>query len=246
MSDQIDHLSVSQLNEYLGCSQQYFYHRIAELEPIDTPSALVVGSAIHSAIEHYHLMGTNGVEVKCTELVQLFEQYLKDEEEARPVNYGKSNRDEQVQGGSLWLGAFLDGQEGTEERVLHIEKAFELLLPGLAVPIVGRVDAVMEDHEGNIIVVDYKTAATKPSVSDINSNPQMTLYGIWAKQNWKNRNTGLRMDYIIKSKKTPAFLQYDTARSELQEYKLTLLFKKVHNHILMLRAEVIDPLPQPS
>ena len=245
MSDQINHLSISQLNEYLGCSQQYFYHRIAELEPIDTPSALVVGSAIHSAIEHYHIMKGKGVVVELPELTQLFEQYLKDEEEVRPVNYGKSNQDEQLKGSALWLEAFLEGQDGSE-RAMLIEEGFELMLPGLVIPVVGRVDAVMEDQNGNIIVVDYKTAATKPSISDIHANLQMTLYGMWAKQKWPNRNISLRMDYIIKSKRTPSFMKYTTERSERQEQELTLLFRKVYNHVNMLRADVIDPLPVSS
>lgn len=185
------------------------------------------------------------LEAKHEELISIVETILKDEEEIRPLNYGKSSREEQLDLSSTWLQAFLNGQN-KEEKVLAVEKSFEILLPGLAVPIVGRVDAVMEDKSGDIIIVDYKTASTRPSQGDIDTNLQMTLYGLWGKLNWPNRDIKLRMDYIIKSKRTPVFIPYETGRTDLHETELVQLFCKVYNHICMLRAEVIDPLPVTS
>jgi putative RecB family exonuclease len=241
----IDHLSVSQVNEYLGCSQQYFYHRIAELEPIDTPGALTLGSAIHCAIEHFNVLKSEGVSVGHGELVQIVEKVMTDEVEFRKINFGRSNLDENLSLCPGMLQAFLEGND-KEERVLAVEEKFELNLPGLAVPVQGRVDAVVEDHSGAITIVDYKTAATRPTQIDADHNLQMTLYGIWGKQRWPDRDIHLRMDYLIKSKRNPAFIRFGTARKELHELELTQLFRKVYNHICMLRSEVIDPLPVAS
>ena len=245
MSEKIDHLSVSQVNEYLGCSQQYYFHRIAELEPYDTPSALVVGSAIHAAIEHFNVLKRDGTTASLQEMQQVFEHVLREEEKApKPVNYGSSCLEEQVSLGGPWLQAFLEVQSPLE-KVKTVEESFEITLPGLAIPVVGRVDAVLEDPE-SIIVVDYKTAATKPSISDVEANLQMTLYGIWAKRRWPNREIKLRMDYVVKAKRSPTCVQVLTSRTAMDEQRCVLLFQKVYNHIQMLRAEVIDPLPVPS
>ena len=74
----------------------------------------------------------------------------------------------------------------------------------------------------------------------------MTLYGLWAKKQYPGKSTRLRMDYLIKSKRTPSLQKYETNRTEVQEQALAMLFAKVYNHISMLRAEVIDPLPVAS
>ena len=245
MKDEIHHLSISQINEYLGCSQQYFYHRITELEPCDVSSALVVGSAIHSAIEHFNILKKEGVTTGLTEMEALFRQCILNDEEDQSVNYGRASREEVFKLAPIWLQAFLDTQN-EKERVLRVEDSFEIMLPGLPVPVVGRVDAVLEDEEGAVVVVDYKTASAKPSSSDISSNLQMTLYGIWAKRAFPNSQIKLRMDYLIKSKRIPSFMKMPTTRTEIQEQALAMLFTKVYNHISMLRAEVIDPLPVSS
>jgi len=242
MSNKIDHLSISQINEYLGCSQQYFYHRVAKLDQYDTPSALVVGSAIHEAIEEFNLQKKQGVKVELSGMVHIFSQYLLKAGKAGPVNYGKSSIEEQIRLSEIWLAAFLNEQVEQEE-VVSIEESFELFLPGLSIPVVGRVDAVVQNEPDSITVIDYKTAASKPSQTDIDSNQQMTLYGIWARQRWPQKRIKVRMDYLIKSKRTPSFIRYETSRTNRDEQRLAMLFQKVYNHILMLKADVIDPLP---
>lgn len=242
MKDKIDHLSVSQVNEYLGCSQQYYYHRIAKLEACDVSSSLVAGSAFHAAAEYFNVLKKKGIKASLSEMTELFRQYVSVEEKESIVNWGKGCRNDLLLEGERWLESFLEAQD-KKAHVVKVEERFEIMLPGIPVPIVGRVDVVLEDHEGDICVVDYKTASTKPSEYDIENNLQMTLYGLWAKRVFPNRQIKLRMDYLVKSKRCPKFLSFETSRSEFQEQSLCVLFRKVYNHIAMLRAEVIDPLP---
>ena len=245
MKDEIDHLSISQVNEYLGCSQQYYYHRIAQLEPCDTSSSLVVGSAFHSAVEHFNILKREGVDIALHEMNALFQQCILNDEKVESINWGKTNRHDVFQEGERWIQAFLDAQD-PNERILSVEESFELMLPGLPVPVVGRIDAVIEDSEGAVCVIDYKTASSRPSDNDIAGNLQMTLYGLWAKRHFPDREIKLRLDYLIKSKRAPSLQKYQTSRTEIQEQALAMLFRKVYNHISMLRVEVIDPLPVAS
>lgn len=245
MKDEIDHLSVSQVNEYLGCSQQYFYHRIAELDPCDVSSSLVVGSAFHAALEHFNIMKKKRVQVNHSELSAVFEQYILDESKACDINWGKTSKENVLFEGGRWLQTFLE-TDNPKEKVLQVEESFELKLPEMPIPIVGRVDLVVEDEDGAVCVIDYKTASAKPSANDIASNLQMTLYGLWAKRRYPGRVINLRMDYLIKSKRAPSMQKYESVRTEIQEQALVMLFRKVYNHISMLRAEVIDPLPVAS
>lgn len=245
MSSEIDHLSISQINEFLGCSQHYFYHRIAEFDPCDVSSSLVIGSAFHSAIEHFNVMKIDGIEVGLSELNSVFQQCLLNDENEKVVNWGKTSREEVFREGEPWLEAFVNSQN-PDENVLIAEEAFEMNLPGIPVPVIGRVDAVLEDKNGDICVIDYKTAGARPSATDLSQNLQMTLYGIWAKQRFPNSEIKLRLDYLIKSKREPFLQKYEINRTEIQEQALSLLFKKVYNHISMLRADVIEPLPVAS
>ena len=85
MTTDIDHLSFSQINEFIGCSQQYYFHRITELEPMDVSSGLVVGSAYHAAIASFYDFMKKGSELDLSGMMQVFEQCLL-EDEAKQMN----------------------------------------------------------------------------------------------------------------------------------------------------------------
>lgn len=246
----IDHLSVSQINEYIGCSQQYFNHRIIEKDILDVSSNLIVGSAYHSAIEHYYEMKKSGVEIKLNEMLSVFEQVLKEDEEGKIINWGRSDCETEFKKAGLVLDKFLGNQENNE--VLSVEEMFRFEIDKIPVPMIGRTDLIEYDPKNkSVIVVDFKSSATKPTtsndpyvLSDIDSNFQMTLYQLMAKKKYPGKDIKLRMDYLIKSIKNPAYLKMKTLRTDQQEIEFTQVVKKVWNQIQMMRSGIIEPLPQ--
>ena len=249
MSADFDHISISQVNEWLGCQQQYFFHRIAEEKPIDVSSALIIGTAYHTAIQFYYEHRMKGENVIFPELHGVFEQALMEEQTEVEINWGRSNKNDQIEIAKNVFDAFLKGQ--SNNKVVSVEQMFRFDLEGLPIPIIGRTDLVeYDERDDSIIVVDFKSSATKPVQShepmvpsDLDANHQMTLYGMWAKHTYPGKRIKLRMDYLIKSKKNPAYLKLDTSRTKLQEESLSRIIKSTWNQIQMARGGVIEPLP---
>ena len=250
MSDEPDHISISQANEWLGCQLQFAYHRIEQTPPMDVSGSLVVGSAVHAAIEAHYKAKQASQSLDAKAMLEIFTDYLAAEENEHFVNF-KGTRDEEIQMARGLFEVFLEGQ--TDNKPIAIEEMFRLDIPGLPVPVLGRVDLIEEEAvTGDLIIVDFKTAAAKPSGSndnyvlgDIEASDQMTLYGIWGRQAYPGRRIRLRMDYLLKTKK-PALLRLETSRSQQQEQALQALLCRVWNQLELLRAKVIEPVAQRS
>jgi len=245
---QEDHISFSQINQWLGCQKQYWLQRVMKQEPVDVSSALIVGTAYHTAVEmFYKARMARDKPVSHMELISVFERVILEDEGKQVINWGRSNRDKEIEKADGVFQAFLDEEQ--ENEVIAVEKMFRLDIEGLP-PVIGRVDLVEQDKSGAIVIIDFKSAATKPSVSsdihvpgDVDSSHQMTLYQMWGKQNWPEQDIKLRMDYLIKSVRNPVFLPIKTTRSEEQEKQLVVLMKSVYEQIQMSKAGVINAVP---
>ena len=248
MKTDIDHLSYSQINQWLGCQSQYWYQRIEELKPMDISSSLIVGSAYHTTAEmYYNARMKNHKPVGLNEMIDVFEHILEEEDNEQRVNWGRSNLKDEVIKAEGCFKAFLEGQD--ESEIVAVEELFKLELDNLP-PIIGRIDLIERNKAGDIIIVDLKTAATKPSSSfdpfvlgDIDASHQMTLYKMWAQNEYPDENILLRMDYLIKSKKNPSFMKVFTERTQSEMVSLENLIRSVYNQIQMAQAGVINPLP---
>ena len=109
--------------------------------------------------------------------------------------------------------------------VMAIEEPFRFTIDNLPIPIVGVMDLVEEDDQGNIIITDFKTAAKSYSEDDVSKNPQLTLYHMASRYNgYGNRNIIMKLDCLIKTK-TPQFKRYYTARDSWDEMKAA---RKIH------------------
>ncbi len=250
MKDEIEHLSFSQINQWLGCQMQYWLSRVEKQTPIDLSANLIIGTAYHTAVEMFHrAKQKNEPTVQLDEMLAVFEQIILEEESENIVNWGTTNRTDEVKKAAGVFTAFLKDQENNPNTVFAVEDMFRLDLEGLP-PIIGRVDLIEQEPSGALVIIDYKSAATKPSVSsdtyvpsDVDASHQVTLYQIWGKQKFPKQVIKLRMDYLIKSAKTPVFLPITTKRSEEQEHHLIALMKSVYDQIQMAKAGVIEPVP---
>ena len=240
-----DHISISQLNEWLGCQQQYAFHRIENLPPIDLSGAMIFGSAVHTAIEAYYKGKILARNVSAEEMTHVFELYVHDVEQESIINW-KSTKEAELEKARKIFEVFLEGQ--SQNRPIEVEKIIRLDIEGLEVPLIGRIDLLEEDpYSGEIIIVDFKTAAAKPSlnggevINDIDGNDQLTAYGMWAQKEFPDRMIGMRLDFLIKTKE-PTYIKIKTSRSMAQESALAESLRRTWNQITMARAGVISPV----
>ena len=215
------HLSASSIAEYMECSLLYRFSRIDKLKPEFISDNMTFGSCIHQTLADFHQERMMGTIMTLEQLQDKFTYYWTiraSENEA--IKYKGENSFESLlaQGKSL-LRTYHENFHDDNTVVLAIEEPFRFLLDNLPIPIVGVMDLVEEDDQGNIIITDFKTAARSYTEDDVSKNAQLTLYHLASRSNgYGERNIIMKLDVLIKTK-TPQFKRYYTVRDRWDETK---------------------------
>ena len=118
-----------------------------------------------------------------------------------------------------------------DARVIACEEAFSVNLPYLDIPVIGVIDLLLEDENGNLIISDYKVTKKAWSASQIDENFQLSIYQLALKKmGFQNRDVMLRLECLIRNKK-PKYQQYYTARSWQSIRQAETIIKAVYNGI---------------
>ena len=195
LKDEI-HLSQRQIRTYLGCSLKYRLQYVEGLPMERVGISLIFGAAIHSALERYYRqLAFTETEVPLEELQEFFAENLSTrlEAEEAEVIYNKkdlTDKEASVALGHAMLAAFHDGAKerlgghkilgvelplGTE---LYDENGFET---GLL--IIGVIDLLLQDQQGNVIAIDHKTASRAYQQADVESDLQLSAYAYLLRDN---------------------------------------------------------------
>jgi hypothetical protein len=137
---------------------------------------LVVGKAVHSAIETHGLRLLRGEEWTTNEVINCYHKSFKScEEEDSPMYKDDAQREKVLALGEGVVRAYLDSEFAKKVKPSGVEVRLESDDLGLSLPLLGIIDLV--DDEGGI--VDIKTIAKTPSSSDLDSHRlQMTAYSL--------------------------------------------------------------------
>jgi len=170
------HISFSQIRTYGLCSLQWLLSRSQKSEFVS--SSLIFGSAFHEALSHFYQARLEGRTAAKADLLVIFEQTWK--AETHPVQYGKTDDQESLFAtADRMFDAFLATVKPGE--ILAVEEPFECHLADGIPPLTGYIDLIEirqdEDGQKRLHLVDFKTAARKPSVDDMEVD-QLALYAI--------------------------------------------------------------------
>ena len=227
------HLSASGVQDYVDCGLLYKFSRIDKIPPESTPAEMILGSAIHRALADFYQVLKSGRKLTANELETAFEKYwrfLTHGKEDIEYKEGKDFDTHLLEGKNL-LNVFHQELPSDEFQIIGVEQAFNFMLDGLQVPVIGIFDLVLEDSSGTIIIVDHKSTSKSYSDKEVNKNLQMSIYKIAAQANgFHDREILLRLDCLIKTKQ-PKFSQFWTSRSEIDEIKAAKLIKSVWDGI---------------
>jgi putative RecB family exonuclease len=180
-----DYVSWSQLDTMRRCPRLYAYRYIENAEPAFVSSSLVLGSSLHTAIEHHLRALFEGYRAHPADLVEVLRRRFQAGDDRRPdlpVRWNKTETPESALAqAERMLEAFLDNEASTPtgellavEEPLRDEVSSEegVQLPG----VVARVDAVWYDEHA-LHVVDYKTSRSRWDESKAyESAGQLLLY----------------------------------------------------------------------
>ena len=179
------YISYSQVFTYMNCSLKYRFQYL-ENKPYERVSiAPIFGSAIHAAIErHYRGLKNNQI-ITLDELVEEFRIQLELDlkQQTVPVIYKKDLPDKATAFamGEAMLGLIHNNSTHSDLVVVDVEVPLTATLykddgQPTDYKLAGVIDVIFKDKEGNLIVVDNKTAARTMAQETADENHQMTSY----------------------------------------------------------------------
>jgi putative RecB family exonuclease len=234
------HISHSQIFCYLACSLKYQFQYVERRPRERTSLALSLGKAIHQAIERYYRSLKDDRTIVSLSLMEsLFEESLTLELDNCEVPVIFKNEapdtDSAIQMGKDLLKTFYDNIDLAGMEIVDIE--FPLSAPiytdaGVKTDInlVGFIDLLMRDAEGNLLVVDNKTSKQKKSQDAVDDDLQMSAYSYLLAANgfvFPRAEVNCRFD-VLRKLKTPKLEQYFTSRTAENRRR----FAKIANGVL--------------
>lgn len=214
------HISVSALTKYAQrCPDQYRHRYILETPPAHRSAALPFGSAIHEALAVYYRALMQGDEPPPLELLDQTFIDAWHRELSHPVAVIFDDKDDAQsleQQGLALLAVFFESAP-RPHRVLAVEEPFSIELHDpdngqrLDARLVGVFDALVEDENGAVHILEHKTAKRRYTRTRLDHDWQPTAYSLAAKHLGL---TGARVTYqLLLKQKTPTFFSQPVART---------------------------------
>ena len=247
------HISHSQVFTYKTCSLKYFFNYV-EKRPAESVSiALPFGSAIHTVLDLYYRALKNGREPESLDTMsQFFEETLTVNLESFevPILYNKSMPDPTaaLEMGKALVETFYNSVDLSGFEVVDVELPMSATLyteDGQATDfkLVGVVDLILRNGNGDLLIVDNKTAARSYSQSSADDDTQMSAYSYLMATNKYvplTSSVECRFDVLLKLKTKPRLQQVYTIRTREDRRR----FAKVANAVLAgIDAKIFFPQP---
>lgn len=173
------HWSYSSLSQFLRCPLQYYFQRILGLPRRTTTDALVLGSAIHTALAEHHRGLQAADPVPAHQVREAFLTAWNDQTLNEDVIYDKRSPDDNKELGMALIELYLS--EPPPENIVAVETS--MLAPitdsrgeVLEKPLMVVVDLITRLEDGTPKIVELKTTSRSYSESEIASSLQPTCY----------------------------------------------------------------------
>jgi putative RecB family exonuclease len=233
-------ISYTAIFVYLSCSLKFKFMYVEKRPHERISSSLFLGTSIHRSIaRYYRSLKTNGNIEPLSVLEDLFEESIRmdlDRVEI-PVIYKKEAPDPEslTKMGKSLLKTFHESVDLREMEIVAVELPFTANLyteTGQATEfkLIGIVDLLLRNKEGELIAVENKTASKPKSQSTIDEDLQFTSYSYLLAANkfvLPTASVHCRMD-VLRKLKNPKLEFYETVRTAQDRRK----FAKIANAVL--------------
>jgi len=162
-----DIIDSSKLSTYCQCPRQFFYKYILGWTKLGTHHDLNFGTAIHESMLvfnqwrqanlHQPLIGNEAV------LKEAFVEFLIEYRKEHPKEFDNDYRPKDPATANHALVSYLQKYDvnDTSEIILHPETGGSVIIDELGRKLHFKMDVIIEDRDGNIIIRDYKTGSRK-------------------------------------------------------------------------------------
>jgi DNA helicase-2/ATP-dependent DNA helicase PcrA len=221
-------LSASDLGLYLTCPLKYKFARVFGI-PQEPTINQRFGILIHNVLERFHKDQSDGGGDDLERLMALFEAGW------RRSGFGTTDDELQFRDRAREaLRLYAEREGGSEGEPVWLERKFDIKIGDHHVR--GRVDRVDRLPDGEHELIDYKTGERK-SESDLESDLQLALYRLAARQAWDIEASHGSYYYVLDAEKVAAPTKPDDA-------------ERVERTVLEVGAGILDqdfePRPSPA
>ena len=220
------YISYSQIFTYLNCGLKYQFSYV-EQRPAERVSVnLPFGLAIHKALERYYRSLKDANRTEPLALLQdLFAETLSHRLKniPHPVIYKKEAPDEKsaIEMGKRLIQTFYENIDLTGFRIVEVElplsaKLYDENGQCTDFKLIGFLDLLLMDENGNLVAVDHKTAAKPYAQPSVDEDLQLSSYSYLLAANrfvTPKADIQCRLDVIRKLKKTPRLEHYHSVRN---------------------------------
>jgi len=216
----LKHLSVSSITSWQQCPRKWRLHYIDQLIT-PTSANLLFGTAFHATVETYvsglALDEERGTLLECWE--NAFNETFDKAEQGSGVAWGNETRQSLFNDGRTLVTTTATARTIAElvpALDVHgrpmVERYFEVMVPGVGVPLIGYVDLILPPREsgGPLRLVDLKTASRNWAAGKADASPQGILY------TWAMRQLGMTVEdefsYYVFNRNKPTAPSQEIAR----------------------------------
>lgn len=215
-----EYLSFSTIATLSTCERRSLYRSDPkQYVPFKRGPAMVVGSAVHKAIDAIHKEPEYDPEI---EFDQAFE--FQETVSEVPIDFGKPGRDQYIEDGRSimeWYWKFNGPDAIRPVKLRSSERWFFLpiVMPDGTVDwIRGRFDQLI-DYDGKLAIRELKSGKNKPSIDELERNPQIILQALALKEGYVATDDDI--PYIPKTDLAYHIHEFDPVEGEPELFKCT-------------------------
>ena len=193
----VDTLSYSQIETFKICPLHYKLAYLLRVPSPTTPS-LSMGNAVHDSMQDIFTNISNGSRIEEITLADILEENWNSE-----GFLDKKHELDAKKKCQKYLNDYFDLVYKNEVPIA-LEKKFLINIPIKGknpLKITGKIDRVDKIGENTIEIIDYKTGTNIPSQREVDSNLQLSIYALAAKELFRDMEVKLSLFYFEENKK---------------------------------------------
>lgn len=222
-------MSATRIGTFLQCKLKYWYNYVDRLPKVPSP-AFRLGIAVHESLELAGQIWKKKEKFTKTDKKKIIDEYIE-----VSIREGIEDPTIHKEGIKLVSQRLEDFDHG---KIIALEKTFgyndetsEQIITDEGVELIGAIDKTLELDEDTLLIVDYKTSKTAPTVYQLKEDPQLSIYNLAASKLWPNyKRIILSLDMLRSD------ILY-TYRTEAEKVEFSEYLKVMHDQMVALKKK---------
>jgi len=188
-NDKVRFLSASSIRVFEQCRLKFYYNYIERI-PTVYSDPLVLGIAVHSALEELYTLMKGKIEFPSESVIESVRKVCIRVLTEKGISSGN------ILESGMELVDIIISRFNFNEKVIDLEKKFRFFTDG-GIPLTGSIDKVVELQDDTVGICDYKTSYVAASQDEIDNDIQLSVYDVAAKELYpKYDKVVLILDYL--------------------------------------------------